>query len=150
MHRLLLIFACLFLPLSSNAAEARILKVLPHYLDAKGRHSLSPSLYERDAYQSDLRQHPERRSAVRFDVQWKAKTIDLQKAKLRVELRGVKGNALKREVLEQPVTKKSWRSTWTSVALSGEQYKEFGELIAWRVTLWEGDKELGEQKSFLW
>ena len=39
---------------------------------------------------------------------------------------------------------------WTAVSLTGEEYKKFGELRAWRATLWEGEKMLGEQKSFLW
>jgi hypothetical protein len=34
--------------------------------------------------------------------------------------------------------------------IDGENYKNFGELVAWRVTLWAGDQLLGEQKSFLW
>jgi hypothetical protein len=29
-------------------------------------------------------------------------------------------------------------------------YRQFGELIAWRATLWDDDKLLSEQKSFLW
>ena len=47
--------------------------MLPHYLDKEGRHTLSPSLYERDAYQAILRQNPEKRGGMRFDVQWKAR-----------------------------------------------------------------------------
>jgi len=55
--------------LSASAATGKILKVLPQFLDTKGRNSLSPSLYERDAYQVVLREHPERRSAMRFYVE---------------------------------------------------------------------------------
>ena len=33
---------------------------------------MSPSLYERDAYQARLRAHPEHRYGMRFDVQWRA------------------------------------------------------------------------------
>jgi hypothetical protein len=32
----------------------------------------------------------------------------------------------------------------------GDAYKQFGEVTAWRVSLWSGDQLLGEQKSFLW
>ena len=39
-------------------AEAKISKVLPHWLDKKGRHTLSPSLFERDAYQAQLPRQP--------------------------------------------------------------------------------------------
>ena len=39
---------------------------------------------------------------------------------------------------------------WSVLKLDGEQYKNFGEITAWRVTLWAGDEMLSEQKSFLW
>ena len=41
-------------------------------------------------------------------------------------------------------------SHWTQLDLLGEEYKEFGVVTAWRVSLWEGSRLLGEQKSFLW
>ena len=41
-------------------------------------------------------------------------------------------------------------SHWTGLALKGDEYEQFGEVTAWRVTLWEGTQLLGEQKSFLW
>lgn len=139
---------CLFAA-DLQAAEGRIIKVLPHYLDAKGRHTLSPSLYERDAYQKSLRENPKQRSALRFDVQLKAPKKRDQ-LKLRVELRGVKGQQLTTESAEAPVAKGGWLSTWSSVKFSGKEYKAFGEITAWRVTLWDGEKQLSEQKSFLW
>ncbi|MEO5802740.1 MAG: hypothetical protein ABIR24_04360 [Verrucomicrobiota bacterium] len=131
--------------LSSNgeAASARIKKVLPHFIDAQGRNSISPSLYERDAYQAFLRQNSEKRAGISFDVQWTAdRKSDLI---LQVEMRGTTA-----EILKMPVRKKGLFSRWSSVALVGEDYKKFGELIAWRATLWDGDQQLAEQKSFLW
>ena len=35
----------------------------------------------------------------------------------------------------------------TSEAKAGKRY---GDVTAWHVTLWEGGRLLGEQKSFLW
>jgi hypothetical protein len=146
----ILILLSALLPLGAEAANARIIKVLPHYLDAKGRHSLSPSLYERDAYQAQLRQHAERRSGIQFTIQWKAKKIDWAKARMRVEMRGVEGNVIQNRTIEAPVTKNGWFNNWSTLALTGEDYKAFGELVAWRATLWDGDQQIGEQKSFLW
>ena len=40
---------------AAEAATGRVLKVLPFYLDAQGRDALSPSLFDRDAYQAQLR-----------------------------------------------------------------------------------------------
>ena len=135
---------------SAEAATGHVLKVLPHFLDLQGRHALSPSLYDRDAYQARLRQHPDQRSGVRFDVQWKAKQTGGAALKLRAELRGIAhGNLPRQKVLEQEV-KAGVFSKWTALLLGGADYKDFGEVTAWRVTLWDGDQLLGAQQSFLW
>ena len=132
----------------ARAESGRIIKVLPHLLDAQGRHALRPSLYERDAYQAFLRRNPERRTALRFDVQWKSS--EPGPLRLQVELRGNLRGEARQATLEQPVKKSWWFSRWSSAALSGEAYKEFGELYAWRATLWQGDRLVAEQRSFLW
>jgi len=136
------------LSFSSPASSPKIIKALPHYLDREGRHSVSPSLYDRDAYQAFLRRSPQERSGLRFDIQWKANNP--APLKLRVEMRGVHHKEPTTALLEEPVRKTSFFSKWTSLKLTGEDYKKFGELVAWRATLWDGDKLLGEEKSFLW
>jgi hypothetical protein len=150
---LLLLIACcgLMAAWPAQAATGRVIKVLPHFLDLNGRHALSPSLYERDAYQAYLRKHPEERSGVRFDIQWKSHGAVYSPLKLRVELRGTaKGDLPSQTVLESEVKPGGWFSHWSSLSLAGEAYARFGEATAWRATLWEGDQLLGEQKSFLW
>ena len=134
--------------LPSSAADARLLKVLPHYLDAEGRHSLSPSLYERDAYQARLRKNSDLISALRFDVQWKA-GAEKSNLKLRVEVRGGKPDE-KPVVLEQSARPTRLFSTWTGLVMSKEAYVQMGGMVAWRATLWDGERQVAEQKSFLW
>jgi hypothetical protein len=146
-----LIGCSLLLSPPAQAAEGSVLKVLPQFLDKKGLASVSPRLYNRDAYQALLRRIPARRSTLRFAVQWKAKAPETEPLKLRVELIGAAlTNAPQRTMLEHPVRQHHWFSHWTNLTLSREQYKSFGDVTAWRVTLWDGDKLLGEQKSFLW
>ena len=48
------------------------------------------------------------------------------------------------------MTPGGWLSHWTKFELVGAEYKDFGRVTAWRATLWEGDRLLSEQKSFLW
>jgi hypothetical protein len=144
---------CLSLALVSvaKAADGRILKVLPQFLDDEGRNALTPSLYDRDAYQAFLRRNPTKRSALRFAVEWKASTPKTETLKLRVEMRGVPGNDLAKETsLEMFVHQQHWLGNWAYLALEKDAYKKFGEVTAWRVTLWDGDQLLSEQKSFLW
>ena len=146
----LLLLGSLSAASASDAATGVVVKALPLFLDQNGRDAISPSLFDRDAYQAYLRQHTNEISAVRFDVLWKASDTAGAKLKLRVELRGYGAGGLpKQTVLEQEVTRKFFRS-WTSLTLGGDDYKNFGEIVAWRVTLWDGGQLLGEQKSFLW
>ena len=137
--------------LTAQGATGKIIKVLPHLLDRQGRHTLSPSLYDRDAYQFQLQQHPEQQSAIRFDVQWKSKGPVWAPLKLRVELRGTtQGDSPKQVLLERSVEPSGWLGHWTGLTLGGEDFKNFGAITAWRVTLWENDQLLGEERSFLW
>lgn len=148
----LVIIACLALSsyacLAADAVSGRVLKVLPFLLDTNGVEAKSPSLFDRDAYQAYLRIHTNEVSGLRFDVQWKAdKSPDL---KLRVEMRGVgQTNQPTVKTLETPV-KAGFFHKWTEFPVTGDDYKSFGNLVAWRVTLWDGDKQLGAQQSFLW
>ena len=136
---------------SAQAATGRVIKVLPQFLDLKGRNSLTPSLYERDVYQAMLREHTNLCSAMQFNVQWKTKGQPAAPLKLRVDLRGVAHGDFPRQLaLEKPVEAAGRYSHWTVVMLAGEDYRRFGRVTAWRVTLWEGTELLGEQKSFLW
>jgi hypothetical protein len=150
--RSFLICLAIFCSLSPvGAASGRVMKVLPHLLDLKGRHTVSPSLFDRDAYQAVLRNHPEQRSSIRFDVQWKSKGSPSGPLKLRLEVRGVARGGLPFPLMmEREVTAKGWLSHWASLTLSKEDYNKLSEITAWRVTLWEGTQLLHEQTSFLW
>jgi hypothetical protein len=130
------------------AAPGKIFKVLPQLLDEKGQHTVAPSLYARDAYQAFLRAHPDKCSGIRFAIQWKAHVKDSGRIKLRVEVRGSKEAVPLR--LEQPVKRTGLFNRWTSIPLTGESFRQTGEVNAWRATLWDGDVLLAEQKSFLW
>jgi hypothetical protein len=132
------------------AGEGSVLKALPQLLDKQGRHALSPSLYERDAYQLILRKNPAQRGGVRLAVQWKAKNADWAKLKFRVEMRGLLGVNLHTVIIEEPAIKNGHFSNWSEFRIEGTGYKTFGELVAWRVTLWEDDRQLSQLESFLW
>ena len=137
---------------AGDAVSGRVIKVLPLFLDLKGRSSQTPSLFDRDAYQAVLRLKPAMRSGLEFAVQWKAKGPSGTPLQLRLEARGgLKGKPPTQIVLEQAEKPRGgWFGTWASFKISGPEYKNFGELTAWRATLWEGTRLLGEQKSFLW
>lgn len=132
----------------AQAGGGKVLKVLPHFLDLEGRHALSPSLFERDAYQAHLRKTPAEVSALRFDVNWSAAGQPTN-LRLRIEARG--GKAAAQSKLIEATVKPGWTgSAWSAVTVEKEVYQQLGGVTAWRVTLWDGEQMLAEQKSFLW
>jgi hypothetical protein len=132
------------------AAEGRVVKVLPEFFDSKGRHALSPSLYERDAYQVIMRKDRSKRGGLGLEVQWKAKNVDWNNLKLRAEMRGLVGDTIRNVTIEEPAKKSGLFGNWAELKIDRADYATFGELVAWRVTLWEGEHKLGELQSFLW
>jgi hypothetical protein len=136
--------------LTTLGGPARIIKVLPHHLDQAGRASRSPSLYERDAYQAHLRRNPSLCSGLRFDVQWKAKPAAAAQLKLRLELLTSTRPKHQPLVLEKPLVAKTRWARWSALSLTGEAFRQAGDIIAWRASLWDGERLLAEQRSFLW
>lgn len=137
----------LAIAVSASAESAKVIKVLPQFLDLKGRSSISPSLYDRDAYQEHLRIGHTNRTALQFNVQWKGRGHDA--LILRVEAKGMNGKEPSSKILEQTV-KPGVFSKWTAVTIAGTNYENFGELVSWRATLLDGTNVVAEQKSFLW
>lgn len=135
---------------ASDAMTGHIVKVLPLFLNLKAQDAISPSLYDRDAYQVYLRAHTNEVSTMRFDVLWSTSNADTNNLVLRLELRGIGAGGVPRlTTLETNVAPHYFRH-WTSLPLAGDDYKNFGEVVAWHATLWSGTKMLSEQKSFLW
>ncbi len=134
----------------AQAGEGRVVKVLPQLLDEHGRQTLSPSLYERDAYQFTLRKNPKLRAGARLVVQWKAKKVDWARLRLRAEMRCLLGDDLHSVTMEKPAVKNGHFSSWSEFRIEGAAYKSFGQIVAWRVTLLEGDHPINQLESFLW
>jgi hypothetical protein len=152
MRRLLLILMLLganTLWAGQSVSPGRIIKTLPLLLDKKGHDALSPSLFDRDAYQAYLLQHTNEISALRFDILWQVKPVAAH-WKLRLELRGVRGDGNPRQqTLETDIKPPAFRH-WDSMTLGGTDYQKIGQVVAWRATMWQDDIKVSEQKSFLW
>lgn len=143
---LLLIWSCLCEV--KAAGLATIKKVFVFYLDSRGRYAPSPSLFDRDAYQAWLRDHPEHQFGICFVVQW-ARAIAGQHLQLVIELNTEKYPKQTPIIIRTAVPDRR-KSGWMRVALDGQDYKDAGKVLAWRVTLREGDQVLAEKMSFLW
>ena len=137
--------------LSAMAAlgDVRVIKVLPQLLDKHGRNAINPSLYDRDAYQQHLRQNPEEISALRFEVQYKAKGIEGPLV-LRLEVRGSKTQIGKHYLFESEVPTGGHFSKWGRIQLDRATSDSLGSVVAWRASLLRDGVILGQQESFLW
>ena len=138
--------------LSAMAAlggDVRVIKVLPQLLDKHGRNAINPSLYDRDAYQQHLRQNPEEISALRFEVQYKAKGIEGPLV-LRLEVRGSKTQIGKHYLFESEVPAGGHFSKWGRIQLDRATSDSLGSVVAWRASLLKDGVILGQQESFLW
>ena len=122
-----------------------IVKVLPHFLDESGNHTDGPTLLHRDVYQDKLRKNPDLVRAVRYDVNWRG----TGEVKVRLELRSTKAG-VETMIIERVETASGRRSHWTAILIDDATYKTFGQPESWRVSLWQGETQVGEQKSFLW
>lgn len=132
------------------AAEAKIRKVLPHLMDEKGRTSVAPGLFDRDAYQQRLRESPGRVSGIRFDIQWSAPRALRESLTLRLELRTARGEPGSPLIVEKPVRELRRRGGWSALVLDAADYSRAGEVLAWRAVLRDGSRDVAEQRSFLW
>lgn len=134
---------------ASVPLSARILKVLPHLLDKEGRHTINPSHFDRDAYQFELRRNRSLCSGMRFDVLWKTRPARPAALTLKLELRGSKATAQNPVLITARAFARGGFSQWTRVPVTGADFEALGELLSWRATLWQEDRQLAEQKSFL-
>ena len=137
-------------PAAEAEVSGRVIKSLPLLLNLQGHDALSPSLFDRDAYQKYLREHTNEVSAVRYDVLWKAAGAATNLT-VRLELRAVAADGrpvLKNLETNAPPT--GYFGRWTSFKLSGDDYKTLGTVVAWRATVWSDGRMLGAQQSFLW
>lgn len=129
----------------------RVTKALVHYLDLNGKHTLSPSPFERDCYQAILRLNREKCSTMCFDIQWRNTLTDFgDDLTITVEARagGVDSEVVS---VTQPIRgKKSIWSHWTRVKLSEEDFERLQTVSAWRILIRDGNDLVEEFRSFMW
>ena len=150
--RSLILCGLIFLtsPILHGGDKASIIKVLPHQLDLKGRASLAPGLFQRDAYQGQLRKDPKLVSGMRFNVQWKAKGIPADELVIKVSLKTSGRSPNDPLELTPPVRGNRKWGRWSSIAYDGQLFKDNGQVLAWKVELRRGETSVATQTSFLW
>jgi len=137
---------------TTNTEGYDIMKVNHEFLDEKGNtHDRIGNLVEKARYQKELEESG-RYTGLRFIVHWKAPSSDLRDFTVKVELRGFDAGmgrerlqTLTRDYAEMPGS-----SGWTNLDLKGNDLKDFGRLMAWKVALLQNGKPMATRKSFTW
>ena len=124
--------------------------MLPHYLDDQGRHTLSPDLFQRDAYQEYLFQNPEVVSTVRYDAFWGAFASKQGPDTVRLDLRGTRNGEPTDHSIEAAVADNRRGRKWVGVTVSPEDYAGIGRVVAWRLVASKDGQEVETARSFLW
>ena len=146
-----IVAVCFGLGSAAESSHAKAIKVFRFLVDADGLHARSSSLLDRDAYQAYLREHPAKVNGLRFIIQWKRRSESPAQPAIRVEVRHGNGNTIGEFAKTAPVkVRKTRRSQWHQITISGEEYVRLGKVIAWRVSLWDGETMLAQAESFLW
>ncbi|MDZ4815966.1 MAG: hypothetical protein SGI71_06830 [Verrucomicrobiota bacterium] len=134
-----------------RAAYAFKIAAVKHlYLDR----NISPGsvdLHAKYQYQDTLSKNPDQVYGKRFAIHWKGSADhDIPELIVRLELRGLKGNAPTKKTID--FTYRNWvvGSRWTEFDLVGDEYKEFGQLTAWHATVIADGQVVARKKSILW
>lgn len=133
---------------ASSKESGRIYKVLPTLVDRKQRQSLSPSLFERDAYQAYLRKHPAEIGGRQFDIHWRASAAT-GLLRVTIEVRTTERSASQPLMFEK-ILGVGRHGGWTRFIVGEKAFLGAGEVVAWRARLLDGDAVISEQRSFLW
>ena len=128
-----------------------VLKVNRTLLDPLGHETdVVGNLKGEAVYQYALRHDPNRQTGARFHIKWKSPKR-AERIRLVLELQGLSTtNESTRATLTANQPDMDGWAEWTTVDITGEQFKKLGEIMAWRVTLYSGDRVMAEQPSANW
>lgn len=128
-----------------------VLKVNRTLLDEKGYETdVVGDLKGEAAYQYVLRHEPRRQTGARFHIKWKAprKTDQLR---LVLDLQGLNAsNESTRDSISRSFPDRDDWAEWTTIDVTGAQFKKLGTIMAWRVTIHSGDRIMAELPSANW
>lgn len=128
-----------------------VLKVNHEFIDSSGYTKEEPGdLINRARYQSMIR-NTDKVRGIRFFIHWKAPNNDGRRLAVKLEARGYDAGSERNsmEVITRRIEDVD-SSGWISVDIDADRYKQFGKLMAWKVSLWSGNELKSSRYSFTW
>ena len=127
-----------------------ILKVNRTLLDRDGYETdVVGDLKGEASYQYSLRHEPHRQTGARFHINLKAPR-GASRVRLVLDVRGLTAaNETARDTLSQSYSDIDG-AEWTTIDITGSQFKRLGSIMAWRVMIYAGDRVMAELPSANW
>jgi hypothetical protein len=128
-----------------------ILKVNRTLFDNKGYETKEVGeLKEEAVYQYELRHHPELQRGARFHIKWKAPRGSAP-FRLVLDVQGLTAdNVSTRGTFTQDYPEHDGWAEWATMDISGKEFKRLGTIMAWRISLYKGDRVMAELPSGNW
>ena len=128
-----------------------VLKVNRNLLDNLGYETFAVGDLKKEAdYQYMLRHSPLKQKGVRFHIKWKAPRRS-GAIRLVLDVQGLNAaNLTTRDTVTQNYPDMDGWAEWSTIDITGKQFKQIGEIMAWRVTICSGDRVMAELPSANW
>ncbi len=91
-------------------------------------------------------------TGIRFIVHWRAPASEIPNFDVKVEARGTipQTNEETAKILIRKYPQTPTYSGWTFIDLTGDTFRRFGALMAWRVSLLQNGRVMASRHSFTW
>ena len=101
-------------------------------------------------YQYDLRHNAQRQFGARFHIKWKAPR-GAPSIRLVLDVRGLntRNETTLDKFIENYTRMEDW-AEWTTISITGDRFKHLGTIMAWRVSIYSGDRVMAELPSADW
>lgn len=101
-------------------------------------------------YQYKLRHQPQNQYGARFHIKWKGPK-GASRIRLVLDVQGLTpSNESTRATIARDLPDLDGWAEWTTLDITGTQFKQLGEIMAWRVTILAQDRVMAELPSANW
>jgi hypothetical protein len=155
--RKIFLFAWILLPLAileakpPSAPGYEIMKVNHEFIDLAGETQAEIANWvDRAKYQQAVKKVAHK--GVRFFVHWQVPSTLMRDLTIKIETQGwdSDGGRETQETLVRTYPKIPNYSGWAVLDLEGDRYRDFGRMMAWKVTILHQGEVMATRESFMW
>ena len=140
-------------PVVSSEKGYKVIKVNHEWIDSEGHtHAEIADFPAKAKYQKTL-DDTGKHSGIRFHIHWTTPSARLPHFAVKLEVQGYDAKT-QRETLETLLAtypkNPRFKSGWSRLDIKRDTLERLGDLMAWKVTLFQNGQFVAERKSFTW